>query len=828
MSLSYWGLRSCTGLLLALSVSGLVVFHHFGQNLPDHLELANYEPQVVTRVHAGDGHLLAEHAFEHRMFVPIGVVPKRVIDAFLSAEDKYFRLHPGINPLSIVRSFFTNIRNALEGRRLIGASTITQQVAKNFLLSNEVSAKRKIREAILALRMERVLSKDRILELYLNQIYLGASSYGVAAAGINYFDKSLGAITLAEAAFLASLPKAPSNYHPERYPQEAEARRNWVLQRMLKDGRISSTQYTHAIAEPLIARVARPVASIDAPYFAEHVRRFLVSLYGNERVYGGGLSVRTSLQPRLQDIAGKSLRAGLVSYDKRHGWRGPVAHMQPEAISAQRLGRLIDHSIPVGIDEWELAVVVDVAQTHARVLFREDGFGRIELADLEWARTRKKTGLGPKVTTVAHVLSVGDVVWVEKKSEENTSESSTSARHAPQTEKTNASQAENPPVYLLRQVPRINGALVALDPHTGRVLATTGGFSFAASKFNRATQARRQPGSAFKPIVYMAALDSGYTPLTVILDAPVVVDQGPYQESWRPSNYERKFYGPSLMRVGVEQSRNLMTVRLAQEIGMEKVTEYARRFGVADRMQPFLSMSLGAGETTLLRLTAAYGMIVNGGKYIVPSFVDRIQDRNGHTIYRHDTRDCPACLASSWQGQRIPRLADDRVQIVSPQTAYQMVSMLEGVVQRGTGARLRSLQRPLAGKTGTTKNGRDAWFLGFTPDLVVGVYTGFDLPQSLGRRETGASVALPIFERFIQEALQSEPIVPFRVPPGIRLVRIDSRTGRPPHEAASSHVYLEALQEGSVTPVHLADKTHMREYDRVGDDSRENAVEGLY
>jgi penicillin-binding protein 1A len=772
--LGYLSAIMLIGVLLA--GAGVVwVFWEFGRDLPDYDQLADYQPPVTTRVHAGDGSLLTEYSVERRVFVPIDAIPRRVINAFLAAEDQHFYDHPGVDPIGIARAIVVNLQNIGSGRRPEGASTITQQVAQNFLLTKEVSLRRKIREALIALRIERAYSKDKILELYLNEIYLGAGSYGVAAAAINYFGKSLGELTVADAAFLAALPKAPNNYHPVRHPEVARARRDYVIGRMLADGAITAEEAEVAEVTPLTVPPGTTGAVASAPFFAEEVRRELAQRYGTDGLYEGGLSVRTTLDPHLQAIADAALREGLVAYDRRHGWRGPVAHFDTMDDWRARLGAL---EPPSGAGAWRQAAVLEVDAAVARIAFADATVGTIPLSALRWARRQRDNGyVGETVKAVTAVMSVGDIVLVE-----------------PITD--NGEETYPPGTYGLRQLPDIQGAIVALDPHTGRVLAMSGGFSFGQSEFNRATQAWRQPGSAFKPIVYMAALDSGMTPSTQILDAPFVIDQGPGLGKWKPANYSREFYGPSPMRLGIEKSRNLMTVRLAQTVGMAKVAEYARRLGVVDALPEQLSMSIGAGETTLLRLTAAYAMIVNGGKRITPTLIDRIQDRNGRTVLRHDTRACANCNDIDWSGQEPPVPPDTRERVVDAGTAYQMVSMLQGVVERGTGRRISEIGKPLGGKTGTTNDSYDAWFVGFSPDLAVGVFAGFDTPLPLGKGETGSSVAAPIFKSFMEGALADQPAIPFRIPPGISLVRVNVETGVVAGPGDRS-VILEAFKPGT-------------------------------
>ena len=757
-------------LVLAGGGGALYIFHEYGRDLPAYAQLADYQPPITTRVHAGDGRLLTEFAREPRVFVPVDAVPQRVIHAFIAAEDENFFDHPGVDPIAIARAALTNLRRFREDRRPVGASTITQQVAQIFLLSKEVSLARKIREAILSLRIERALSKERILELYLNEIYLGFGSYGVAAAALNYFDKPLDELTIPEAAYLAALPKAPTNYHPLRRPEAAKDRRDWVVGRMLAEGYITEAEAEQARETPFRVRPRTETEVFHAAYFAEEVRRELAERYGSDSLYGGGLSVRTTLDPRMQEIAARVLRAGLESYDRRHGWRGPIARLDASAPGWEAL--LSETPRPVGLGgERRLAMVLAVSSEAAEIGFADGGHGVIPMSELAWARLRlegQRVGRAPQ--TAGDVLAPGDVVAVEPR--------------------------EDPGVYGLHQPPDVEGALVALDPHTGRVLAMVGGYSFAASEYNRATQALRQPGSSFKPIVYAAALEHGFTPASLVLDAPFVVDQGPGLPKWKPANYSQRFYGPSTLRLGLEKSRNLMTVRLAQFIGIDTVADYAAGLGVLDRMPEHLSMALGAGETTLMRLTAAYAMFVNGGHGITPSVIDRIQDRRGVTVFTHDNRECPDCGQVSWTGQPAPQVADVRPRRLAESTAYQVVSMMEGAVQRGTGRIVRSVGRPLAGKTGTTNDSFDAWFVGFAPDLAVGVFVGFDEPRTLGPNEQGASVAAPIFRDFMDEALRGEPAIPFRIPPSVRLVRVSLETGALAQFGDES-VILEAFRPGT-------------------------------
>jgi penicillin-binding protein 1A len=770
------GILTLVVLLVLALVGGsgavLAGLWYFGRGLPDHKALSAYQTSVTTRVHAADGRILAEFAIERRVFVPYDAIPRQVVNAFLSAEDKNFYSHPGVSLPDIARAALQNVAN-LGARRPVGASTITQQVAKNMLLTNEVSIERKVKEAILALRIEESLSKRRILELYLNEIYLGYGAYGVASAAVNYFDRSLAELSLAEAAFLAVLPKAPNNYNPARFMERAVERRDWVLGRMFEDGHIDQAAYDAARRTPIVTRARGPEDTVRADYFAEEVRRELFARFGERELFRGGLSVRTTMDPRIQAAAEAALYRGLLGYDRRHGYRGPVARIDAANDWTRRLQAV--PRPPGALPEWSLALVRAVGADAAELGLVDGSRAALAIEDLRWARkTEREQRLGPPIRMPGDVLAVGDVVLVEKLSVENATN-----RHA------------------LRQIPNVGGAVVAMDPHTGRVKAMVGGWSFEQSQFNRATQAQRQPGSSFKPFVYLPALDNGFSPASLILDAPIVVDQGPGQPPWRPANYSRNFYGPSPMRVGMEQSRNLMTIRLAQAIGMDKVAATAEGLGVVEKLQPSLAMALGAGETTLMRQTTAYAMFVNGGKRIQATLIDRVQDREGRTIYRHDARKCEDCKTDLWlPGSEPPDLPDARAQAIDPATAYQMVSMLQGVVERGTGRRLRELNRPIGGKTGTTNDSFDTWFMGFSPDLAVGVWVGFDNPRTLGPNETGSSVAVPIFRDIMAEALKGAPVVPFRIPPGIRLVRINPQTGAPARPGERDSI-LEAFKPGT-------------------------------
>ena len=768
--------------IVAATAAVLWVFWTYGKDLPDYHQLAKYEPPVATRIHAGNGALIAEHATEKRVFMPVEAMPPRLIQAFLSAEDKAFYSHFGVDPRALFRAVVTNAMNYGTGRRPIGASTITQQVTKNFLLTNEVSIDRKIKEAILSFRMERAFTKDQILALYLNEIYLGMGSYGVAAAALNYFDKSLDQLTLEEMAYLAALPKAPANYHPIRKTRAATIRRDWVLGEMQQNGFITGDEARRARAMPLQIARQSGFDSAEAPYFAEEVRREVVSRFGEDMLYAGGLSVRTTLDPELQHAARMALQRGLEALDRRQGWRGALASHTGNGDLDEILAK---HQATM-LEDHHAAYVTEVTKDQAQI-YVNGGRGRIPFQLAFWAYPpRGEDGVRPQpLNDLRDALAIGDIIMVQPP--EGTPDLIRDG-FEPQ-----------PGDYALSQRPSVEGAIVALDPHTGRLLAMSGGYNYLDSEFNRAVQALRQPGSAFKPFVYLAALDQGYNPTTRILDAPLVVDQGPGKPKWKPANYTRRFYGPSIMRVGIEKSRNLMTARLAMNLGMDEIGDYARKFGLNENLPPLLSMSLGAGETTLLRLTAAYGMLVNGGKKITPSLIDRVQDRNGKTIYRHDGRSCDACQSGAGMGEEIPDLGDTREQLTSPASAFQMVSMLEGVIKRGTGRRISKLNLTLAGKTGTTNDNTNGWFIGFTPDLAVGVFVGYDTPRQLGKRETGSTVAVPIFGDFIAAAQAGRPVIPFRRPGGVTIIPVNAETGErvmPGDEKAIYEVFKPGQRPG--------------------------------
>ena len=766
--------------LFLVGIAGAAgLFWHFSKDLPDYSQLQDYEPPVMTRVHATDGALVAEYARERRLYLPIQAIPKLVLNAFIAAEDKSFYEHGGLDFSGIMRATLLLVQNYGSGKRMQGASTITQQVAKNFLLTNEASFERKIKEALLALKIERTYSKDKILELYLNEIFLGFSAYGVAAASLLYFDKSVHELTPAEAAYLAALPKGPNNYHPFRQRERAIERRNYVLDRMVEDNYLKREDGEKSKKEPLAVTPRSTGAHIfAAEYFAEEVRRDLNDRYGEKKLYEGGLSVRTTLDPKLQSMARKTLTDGMVKFDETQGYRGAIQKVDISGDWGVKIAEVKAYSdVP-----WRIAVVLEVSDQAARIglqpardpggaVSKDRMIANIALDGVKWARAA--TGNRAVPTKVSQVLAPGDVIFVEVLDKDAGK-------------------------YRLRQIPEISGAMVAMDPWTGRVLAMVGGFSFEQSQFNRATQALRQPGSSFKPFVYAAALDNGYTPSTVVMDAPIEVDTGS-GGVWKPENYSHKFYGPQTLRFGIEHSRNVMTVRLAQDVGMPLIAEYAKRFGVYDDMPTYLSFALGSGETTVMRMVSAYSMFANGGKRIKPTLIDRIQDRYGHTIFKHDQRECRGCQADKWANQNEPSMVDRREQVLDPMTAYQITSMMEGVVQRGTATVVREVGKPVAGKTGTTNDEKDVWFVGFAPDMAVGVYLGYDKPRQISARATGGGIAAPIVKDFLKLALADKPAVPFRVPPGIKLIRIDPKSGMR-IAAGSPGGLLEAFKPGTAPP----------------------------
>ena len=723
--------------------------------MPDYKYLKSYKPSVSSKLYAGDGILVSDFSAEKRIFIPYDSIPKVVIDSFLSAEDKNFFKHPGVDAKGVIRAFKNNVFNLINSKRLEGASTITQQVAKNFLLNNEVSIDRKIKEAILAFRIERALSKERILELYLNQIYLGEGSYGIASASLRYFDKSINELNYSEAALLAALPKAPSKYNPYKNKKLAKFRRNLVVKNLLDNSYIDRNQFNEIIKSKIKLKKRKRIYLENSRYFVEEVRKKVINDYGYDKVYKQGFNIKTPIDLNLQNLATKALRQGLESYDKRRGWRGPLLNKK---INTEWRKEIKKFNLEKSIG-WEIAIVKRIDKFEVVIETSENKIGIINHEDVNW--TRKNLN---------QIFKIGDIIYVKKK---------------------------NDGIYSLKQAPLANGGIVVMDPYTGRVLAMSGGFSFKKSEFNRTTQALRQPGSAFKPFIYALALENNFTPSTLILDAPVVLNQGTDLKMWKPENYGKKFYGPSTLRTGVEKSRNLMTVRVAQELGIEKIIKFSKQLKIYENPKELMSISLGSEETTLLKMTTAYCSFVNGGKLVDPILIDRIQDSEGNTIFKNEKIFCDNCDRISFNGSKIPKIKNNFKNVFSQQTAYQMTSILEGVIKRGTGKGLKNLNLQIAGKTGTTNKNTDAWFIGFTSNLVVGVYVGHDNPKTLGKIETGSRAALPIFKEFVKNAVNNYEARPFKVAKGIKMMVVDSRTGKKA-DFGSKKTIIESFKEEKI------------------------------
>ena len=747
---------------------------YFSIGLPDYKKLSTYEPPISSRVYSGDGRLIAEYAIEKRLFIPFESIPKKLIESFLSAEDKNFFNHPGVDAKGILRALIKNLKNINENKRLEGASTITQQVAKNFLLTNEVSLNRKIKEAILAFRIERAYSKERILELYLNQIYLGQGTYGIAAASLEYFDKSVKDLDYAESALLAALPKAPSKYDPFKYPEIAKFRRNLVLKNLEDNKYISGEQMNKFKDSKIILKRRKIEILNEANSYTEEVRRSIKEQYGFKKLYSEGLSIRTPLDIRYQTQAIISLRNGIEAYDRRHGWRGAITNKLKESNWQKKIENLkIDPTL-----NWNKAEILTIDQTGIAFKTLKGLKGNITLQKLKWAIPNKKN--------ILDRFNIGDIIFVKK--EKNT--------------------------WDLKQYPKVNGGIVALDPYTGDVKALVGGFNFKSSEFNRVTQAKRQPGSAFKPIVYAAALENGYSPNSIVLDAPFVESQGIGLKDWKPENYGKKFYGPSTLRKGIEYSRNLMTVRIAKTLGLDKILNLSSKLEIYDDIPELLSVSLGAAETTLLNLTSAYASFVNGGKKIEPNLISRIQNRRGKTIFKLENKKCIGCDKFLNDSEVYPFIEYENERVFSEETAYQITSILEGAVKRGTAKKLKDLKVPLAGKTGTTNKNYDAWFIGFSSNLVVGVYVGFDNPKTLGRYETGSKAALPIFKDFIKNVLFKEDFKEFRIPEGIYLTSLNYNTGlRSP--LGDKNTIIEALKAKDINNIDNNKLISINSYDKL-------------
>jgi penicillin-binding protein 1A len=730
---------------------------YFSVGLPDYKKLSNYQPPISTRVYSEDSKLIAEYALEKRLFIPFESIPDKVVNSFLSAEDKNFFSHPGIDAKGILRAIVKNIKNISQNKRLEGASTITQQVAKNFLLTNEVSVKRKIKEAILAFRIERAFTKERILELYLNQIYLGQGTYGVASASSEYFDKSIKELDYAEAALLAALPKAPSKYNPYKFPKVAKFRRNLVLENLEENNFIKKKKLIKLKESKLKLKRRKIEIVNEANSYTEEVRRTVKDIYGFEKLYSQGLSISTPLRIDYQIKALESLRKGIEDFDRRQGWRGSITNKIKNKNWKKKISQYkLDPTL-----NWYLAEIASLDKNEIKFKIiskkKENIKGILVYKNVKWSI--------PKNKSIRDIHKIGDVVFIKKVNN----------------------------FWVLKQYPKVNGGIVALDPFTGDVLALVGGFNFKTSEFNRVTQAKRQPGSAFKPIVYAAALEKGFAPNSIILDAPFVESQGVGLKNWKPENYGKKFYGPSTFRKGIEYSRNLMTVRIAKILGLEEILNLSKKLNIYDEIPELLSVSLGAAETTLMSLTSSYAPFVNGGKKIKPKLISRIQDRRGKTIFLEKNRKCIGCDKFINKEIELPKIENNNEKVMSEETAYQMTSILQGVVERGTAKKLRSLKVPLAGKTGTTNDNYDAWFIGYSSNLVIGVYIGYDNPKTLGKFETGSKAALPIFKDFVEKALYKEDFQEFQIPENIYLTSLNYDTGLK-SVAGEKNVITEALK----------------------------------
>ena len=736
---------------------------YFSIGLPDYKKLSNYQPPISSRVYSEDGKLIAEYALQKRLFIPYDSIPKVVINSFLSAEDKNFFEHPGIDAKGILRAVINNVKNISQNKRLEGASTITQQVAKNFLLTNEVSLKRKIKEAILAFRIERAYSKERIIELYLNQIYLGQGTYGIAAASLEYFDKSVKELNYPDAALLAALPKAPSKYNPYKYPKVGKFRRDLVLLNLEENGFITKKQLKNFKNTELNLKKRKIEIVNEANSYTEEVRRIVKEYYGFEKLYSQGLSIRTPLNINYQIQAIKSLRQGIEDYDKRRGWRGPISNKLTDKNWEKKINKLkLDPTL-----NWKIAEVTGYTDNEIQIniLDKKVSFKNqiVGFEKNKWTLRNKKFN---------DRFKIGDLIFVKKDKSD----------------------------WLIKQYPKVNGGIIVIDPFSGDVKALVGGFNFKSSEFNRVTQAKRQPGSAFKPIVYAAALENGFSPNSIILDAPFVESQGVGLKNWKPENYGKKFYGPSTLRKGIEYSRNLMTVRIAKILGLDKILDLSKRLDIYEEIPELLSVSLGAAETTLINLTSAYAPFVNGGKKIEPNLISRIQDRRGKTIFQKKNRECVGCDKFINQSSEYPKIQNVNDQVISKETAYQMTSILRGAVERGTAKKLKSLKVPLAGKTGTTNDNFDAWFIGFSSNLVIGVYIGFDNPKTLGKYETGSKAALPVFKSFVENTLFKNDFKDFEIPKEIYLTSLNYDTGLK-SSLGDKNTIIEALKQEDINNI---------------------------
>ncbi len=737
-----------------------LIFTYLMWDLPDYKVLKDYQPPLITRVYSADGTLLSEFAVEKRLFVPLERIPKVVVDAFISAEDKNFYRHFGFDFFGLVRAFYNNVLYAIGlSDNIEGASTITQQVVKNFLLTNDRTIKRKIREAILTVQVELAYSKDHILELYFNEIYLGRGSYGVSVASLNYFNKPVTDLTLEEAAFLAVLPKAPARYDPKLNYEVAKERRDWVISRMLAGDKIREAQAKQAISKPIIVFDRSQEREIFSSYASEEIRKDIVKRFGYEQIYGGGLIIKTSINQNLQKYAYEVLRKGIVAFDIKKGYRGAVdSLMQPKEflLKSDRnssnpnwLKLLSDNpsakKYKVSVAPWRVAIVIDIDISTIQFGLLDGKIFQMGLNDNFWAY---KSGSGElQLTNFNSILKYGDIILVEN----------------------------SEGFWKLRQIPEVDGALIAMNPQTGEILAMQGGFSFLLSEFNRSTQSLRQPGSAFKPFVYLSAIQKGINNNDLVLDAPLVVDSS--EESWRPRNSYDTYGGFVTLRNALEHSRNLATLRIANNVGLDRISKLAIKLGLYDKPLENLSEILGSREVTLLNLVNAYSSLVNGGKKVTPSLLRQVQANNGTVVFKNDTRFCKACAAVEWNNQSAPELEDLREQLFDPSDAYMVVSLLQGVVERGTGRRAKFAGYNIAGKTGTTNEVKDAWFIGFTPDLVVGIYFGSDTPKSLGNTEGATSIAVPVFASFMRQALSDMDAMPFRTPSGIDMRWVNYKNG---------------------------------------------------
>ena len=767
----YYSFLFIIGIVSALAIISLSILWNYGNDLPDYMQLQSYKTKAMTRLYSSNDNIIQEYANEKRVFIPYEAIPKLLIEAFVVTEDKNFFKHDGIDFKGISRAVILNIKHLITDKRLVGASTITQQVAKNFLLSNEVSFDRKIKEALLALRIERTLTKEQILELYLNEIFLGFRSYGIAVASQNYFNKSINELNLAEIAFLAGLPKGPNNYHPLKKYNAAVNRRNYVLSRLFEEGVISRIDLAKALKNKIQVKSNQNNIKINAHYFSEEVRKIIINKYDKEYLYNEGLYVLTTLDEKLQSYAEKSLKEGLEEYDKRQGWRGKVGNIQFNNIDSEWLSKFNNYELKDKNNNI-YSVVLGFEGKEINIGFLNGDFGKLDIMESAWVINTSNRDNITIDSFKNTILKVGDIISVTKSSNYRVDDE----------------------LYKIYQVPQANGGIVAIDAFTGNVLALVGGYNFKKNKFNRVTQAKRQAGSAFKPFVYLAALESGLTPSSLILDSPLVIDQGPGLSEWIPKNYTGSYYGLSTLRTGLEKSRNVMTVRLANSIGIEKIVEIGNRFKIGDYPEQ-LATALGSGETSLLNLTAAYASFVNDGYLIRPNFIETIHDRYGKIIYSKNTNQCQDCKNED-VGPQIFKNSIKSIRVIKDTNAFQVAWILNGVIKNGTGKSLKAIDNYIGGKTGTTNDNKDAWFIGFSSNLVVGVFIGNDMPRSLGKKETGGKVAAPIWGNFMKKALLLYPSSPFKIPKNVEMIKVDHETGLLPSAKTNKIIY-EAFISGT-------------------------------